>query len=65
MTQNETILSHLKTGAPITPIYALNEYGIFRLASRISELRKAGHPIQADRIPLRSGKIVARYWMPA
>ena len=44
MTQNEKILNHLRRW-PLTPKEALNHYGCFRLAARIDELRKAGHPI--------------------
>lgn len=35
-------LAHLKTGAPLTQKQARELYGIERLASRISELRRAG-----------------------
>ena len=39
MTQNERILRHLRDNGSITPLDALSEYGIMRLASRISDLR--------------------------
>lgn len=45
MTQNEKILNHLQTVGSITPIDALREYGIMRLASRISDLKRDGYPI--------------------
>lgn len=48
MTQNETILEHLKEGHAITPRDALEKFGIMRLAARISDLRAAGHPIKTD-----------------
>ena len=35
MTQCEQILAHLKPGKTLTPIDALNEYGIFRLAAQV------------------------------
>ena len=44
-TQNERVLRHLKTYGSITPIEALSEYGIMRLASRISDLKKDGYLI--------------------
>lgn len=44
-TQNERVLRHLKTYGSITPIEALREYGIMRLASRISDLKKDGYLI--------------------
>lgn len=45
MTQNDRVLRHLQTFGSITPIEALNEYGIMRLASRISDLKKEGYLI--------------------
>lgn len=48
MTQNEKILRHLETYGSITPLEALEEYGIMRLASRISDLKKEGAPIKAS-----------------
>ena len=40
MTQTEMILNHLKGGGSITGMEALNHFGCFRLASRISEIKK-------------------------
>lgn len=42
MTQNERIIRHLNEYGSITPLEALSEYGIMRLASRISDLRTRG-----------------------
>ena len=50
MTQTQQIFEHLSRGGSITPLEALSEFGCFRLASRISELRKAGHPIVVERV---------------
>ena len=66
MTQNEVILNHLRTGKSITPKEAMDEYGIFRLASRISGLKKAGHQIDSEmvEVPTRNGTAkVKRYWL--
>lgn len=52
-TQNEMILDHLKRYGSINPLQALSEYGIMRLASRISDLKKDGVPILDRRV---SGK---------
>lgn len=49
MTQTETILAHLQTGEGITPLDALRDYGCFRLAARIKDLRDAGHDVQMFR----------------
>ena len=40
--QKEMIRSDLLDGKVITPIDALEKYGCYRLAARISELRKEG-----------------------
>ena len=37
--QNKQILAHLRAGKTITAIQALNKYGVFRLASRINDLK--------------------------
>lgn len=46
MTQNEKILRHLKENGTIEPMTALKEYGIMRLASRISDLKRLGYHIE-------------------
>ena len=48
MTQNEMVLAWLKK-APIGPMQALNELGVYRLASRINDLRNDGHKIDTQR----------------
>jgi hypothetical protein len=45
LTQSERILRHLKDHKTITSLEAMKEYGIMRLASRISDLRREGHDI--------------------
>lgn len=47
MTQNDRIMNHLQEHGTITQLEAMQEYGIYRLASRISDLRKEG--IKIDR----------------
>jgi hypothetical protein len=42
MTQSQAILEHLKAGNTLTPIEALNLFGCFRLAARVSDLRTNG-----------------------
>jgi hypothetical protein len=44
-TQCERIIEYIKTEGSITQLDALREFGCMRLASRVSELRKAGVPI--------------------
>lgn len=44
-TQNKLILKYLQEHKRITPLDALREFGCFRLAARIYDLRSAGHSI--------------------
>ncbi len=61
--QNERILSHLQHGGAITTLSAIHDFGCVKLGSRISELRKAGHPIADEWIRTHSGKRVKRYFI--
>lgn len=45
MTQRDQIVEHLKKYGSISPLEARHVYGIERLASRVDELKKAGHAI--------------------
>ena len=60
MTQNQQIKSYLEKGKTITPIQALNKFGCFRLAARISDLRNDGLNI-ATKIVTKDGKTFASY----
>lgn len=46
-TQNERIIDYLKENGRITQLEALQELGIMRLASRISDLKRLGYPIES------------------
>ena len=50
MTQCETILRHMEDYGSITSLEAMQEYGIMRLASRITDLKKAGIPIKREMV---------------
>lgn len=50
MTQCERIMRHLEDYGSITSAEAQMEYGIARLASRVSELRKLGFPIEREMV---------------
>jgi hypothetical protein len=52
--QCEQILRHLRLFGSITPQTALDDYGCFRLAARIADLRKRGHDIKTD--TLKAGR---------
>jgi hypothetical protein len=60
MTQTEQIRAHLLSGRDITPLEALDQYGCFRLAARVSDIREEGHDIETI-IEERNGKRYARY----
>ena len=47
-TQCERIIRHLRDYGSITSLEAINEYGILRLASRISNLREQGYAISSE-----------------
>lgn len=46
MTQCERVLRHMREYGSITAAEAMSEYGIFRLAARVSDLKKSGHTIK-------------------
>ena len=50
MTQSEKIMNHLEEFGSITALEAMQYYGIMRLASRITDLKKAGAPIKVEYI---------------
>lgn len=46
MKQTERLLRHLRAFGSIQPMQAWTQLGIYRLASRIHDLRKDGHAIE-------------------
>lgn len=61
MSQCAEILHHMQTKGAITALEALNQFGCFRLASRINDLRNDGHAIHTATIELHNGKKIASY----
>lgn len=47
MTQNQMIVKYIEDFGSITHLEAYKELGIMRLASRISELKEKGYPIDS------------------
>lgn len=45
MTQKDRIMRHLQVFGSITPVDAMRDYGIMRLAARISDLKEDGNII--------------------
>ena len=54
MTQCERLLEYLNTHDSITQMEALNELGIMRLASRVSDLNRQGYDIQKKMIVVKN-----------
>ena len=50
MTQNERVYDHLLAVGPLQPFVAWRELGVYRLASRINDLRKLGHKITTKKV---------------
>ena len=48
MTQCERIIRHLEDYGTISSQTAIVEYGIYRLASRINDLRRMGYAISSE-----------------
>lgn len=63
MSQESSILSHLKAGHILNPLQALERFGCMRLAARCYDLRAAGHDIRTRRLTTRTGKVVGLYDM--
>lgn len=67
MTQNERILRHLHDFGSLTSMEAMRDYGIMRLASRVSDMKKAGVPIRVETVSGRNlygeATSYARYWL--
>lgn len=53
-TQNERIIAYMEKHGSITQLEALNALGVFRLASRISDLRKRGYPIESKMVKVEN-----------
>lgn len=47
MTQCDMVLAHMMEHGSISQLEAAEEYGCWRLAARISDLRKAGYAIKS------------------
>ncbi len=50
MTQCDRILRHMREQGAITSIEAISEYGILRLASRITDLKRRGYKITSETV---------------
>lgn len=46
--QNQRILDYMEQFGSITQLDAMNDLGVMRLASRISDLKRLGYPITSE-----------------
>ena len=53
-TQNQRIIDYMEQHGSITQIEALKACSVMRLASRISDLRKQGYPIESKMVKVRN-----------
>lgn len=53
-TQAEMVLDYINDFGSITQMEALNDLGVMRLASRISDLKKMGYPITSSVEPVKN-----------
>ena len=61
--QAREVLRYLLNKGYITQLYAFNEFGINRLASRVYELKQYGIPVQKRMCRSFSGKSYAEYYI--
>ena len=54
ITQCEMIINYLDTYHSITPLEAMRDLGIYRLASRISDLKKQGRRIKTEMVEVET-----------
>jgi hypothetical protein len=53
-TQAERVLAYIEKCGSITQYEALNDLGVMRLASRISDLRRNGYPIKSETVAVKN-----------
>jgi len=63
MNRTAQIIAHLEKGKKLTPLDAMNQFGCFRLAARIHDLRQIGYAIKTERFKTPLGAVVARYFL--
>lgn len=61
--QNKVLRKHLESGKSISPLQALNKFGIYRLASRVNDCRNAGMNIVTEMVYAYPIKY-AKYYIP-
>ena len=62
MSQTNQLRAALLAGRSLTPMDALRDFGCFRLAARVADLRREGLPIECVS-ETKNGKSFARYYL--
>lgn len=52
--QNERVLDYIASFGTITQFEALRDLGVMRLASRVSDLKRKGYPIQSKVVGVKN-----------
>ena len=60
MSQSDTLLAYMRSGKRISAAVAVDQWGIYRLASRIYDLRQRGYSVKSERVG-RGGRFWASY----
>lgn len=53
-TQAERVLAYIEEFGSITQFEAMQDLGVMRLASRISDLKKLGYPIKSEVVAVKN-----------
>lgn len=61
MSQKEWVLNYLRNHGDLTPLEALGQFGIYRLAARVWELKNDGYNIECEVKHDHNGKAYASY----
>lgn len=61
--QARKILAHMEAGKTITPMKALNVYGIYRLSDCVFKIRNAGHGVCTLNCVDEGGHKYAKYFL--
>jgi hypothetical protein len=61
--QAQVLLTAFQAGRKITPLEALRDFGIGRLAARVYELKQRGYDIKDETVAVGDGKHVSQYYM--
>lgn len=67
ITQTDRIIRHIQDYGSITPLEAMQEYGIMRLASRMCDIKRAGYNVRREMVTGRNrygeSTTYARYFL--